>query len=126
MIMAKYSEEFAKKDFTADTIKAAYMLAVKWYATNILSKGEINDVQVEFEKHKDLPIVTIRLFAVLDEIEIRKQHCKCCEEMHHTFFINENNNCNVCTAAGYQNRIDQKMKIKKDYYKSLLKKQEEV
>ena len=37
--MIKYSREFYKKSFTADTMKLAYMSAVKWYSTNVLSKG---------------------------------------------------------------------------------------
>lgn len=123
--MIKFSEEFAKKKFTANTMKEAYMLAVKWYATNVLSKDELHNVHVEFIKDNKsgLPTCTIHLFAVLDnEQEVFKQHCTCCEEMHHSFFINENNNCNICAAAGYQNRIEQKIKIKKEYYKELLRK----
>lgn len=117
----KYSEEFYKQTFTADTMKAAYMSAVKWYATNVLSKDELHNVHVEFEKDKQSPTVTIHLFAVLDdETEVFKHHCKCCEEMHHSFFINENNNCNICAAAGYQNRLKQGIAIKVNYYKELI------
>lgn len=120
--MIKMSQEFYKRHFTADTMKAAYMLAVKWYATNVLSKAELINVHVEFEKDKQSPTVTIHLYAVLDdEQEVFSQHCRCCEEMHHSFFINENNNCNICAAKGYQNRMEQKIKIKKDWYKELLK-----
>lgn len=123
--MIKFSQEFYKRKFTADTMKQAYMSAVKWYATNVLSKDELNDVHAEFIKdtNSQFPTVTIHLYAVLDnEEEVFAQHCKCCEEMHHSFFINENNNCNICAAKGYQNRIQQKMLIKKDWYKELLRK----
>ena len=51
--MIKYSEEFAKKDFTSETMKEAYMKAVKWYATNILSNDILKDVQVSYEKVDD-------------------------------------------------------------------------
>lgn len=115
-----FSQEFYQRSFTAGSMKEAYMLAVKWYATNVLSKDELHEVEVEFEKAKQSPTVTIHLFAVLDEKEVFDQHCKCCEEMHHSFFINENNNCNICAAKGYQNRIEQKIAIKKSYYVELL------
>jgi len=123
--MIKMSQEFYKRHFTADTMKAAYMLAVKWHATNVMSKAELINVHAEFEKDKQnqSPAITIHLYAVLDDVqEVFSQHCRCCEEMHHNFFINENNNCNICAAKGYQNRIEQKIKIKKKYYKELLRK----
>lgn len=117
-----FSEEFYKRSFTADDMKSAYLKAVKWYASNVLSKAELQRVHVEFIKDEQSPTITIHLFAVLDdEQEVFSQHCKRCEEMHHSFFINENNNCNICVAKGYQNRMEQKIKIKRDYYKELLR-----
>lgn len=117
-----FSEEFYKRSFTADDMKSAYLKAVKWYASNVLSKAELQRVHVEFIKDEQSPTITIHLFAVLDdEQEVFSRHCKCCEEMHHSFFINENNNCNICAAKGYQNRMEQKIKIKRDYYKELLR-----
>lgn len=121
-----FSEEFYKRSFTADDMKSAYLKAVKWYASNVLSKAELQRVHVEFIKDEQSPTITIHLFAVLDdEKEVFSQHCKCCEEMHHSFFINENNNCNICAAKGYQNRMEQKIKIKRDYYKELLRRRVE-
>ena len=101
--MIKFSQEFYKKQFTADTMKAAYMSAVKWYATNVLSKAELMNVHAEFVKDEknQFPTITLHLYAVLnDEQEVFAQHCRCCEEMHHSFFINENNNCNICHKQG--------------------------
>lgn len=120
-----FSQEFYRKSFTAEEMKDAYMKAIKWYATNVLSKDELHNVQVEFEKktnEQQLPTVVIHLFAVLSEKEVFDQHCQCCKEMHRSFFINENNNCNICAAAGYQNRLEQKIEIKRSYYAELIKK----
>lgn len=118
--MISYDEEFYKRKFVGATMKDAYLKACKWYASNVLSKDELHNVHVRFDKDQQSPTVTIRLYAEIDESEVRKQHCTCCEEMHHSFFINENNNCNICAAKGYQNRVDQKMKIKKAYYRELI------
>ena len=67
------------------------MKAVKWVATNVLSKDELHNVLVEYDKDKQSPTVTVHLYAAFPEKEVKEQHCKCCEEMHHSFFINENN-----------------------------------
>ncbi len=122
--MIKYSEEFAKKKFTADSMKEAYLKACKWYASNVLAKDEMHEVQVVFEKDKHSPTVTIHLSVVLKEREVLEQHCQCCKEMHHSFFINEDTICNRCSAMGYQRRMEQKIQIKKTYYKELLSKQD--
>jgi len=123
--MIKYSREFYKKSFTADTMKLAYMSAVKWYATNVLSKVEFANVHVQFikESKSKYPTITIHLFAVQDgEKGVMSQHCQCCKEMHRSFFINEDTHCSRCSAAGFQRRLEEKIKTKKNYYKEMLRK----
>lgn len=120
-----YSKEFFKKSFIADTMKRAYMNAVKWYATNVLSKDELRNVQVEFEKGYDeqqFPTITIHLFAVLDEVELRERHCRICRETSSLFYIHSNANCNKCEANAYQKRTDHMLQVKIGYYKELLSK----
>lgn len=118
-----YSKEFFKKKFTADTMKEAYMNACKWYATNVLSKDELHEVQVEFVKDSDeqFPTITIHLFAVLDEIKLRERHCAICREAH-TLFYMHNNNCDKCEANAYQRRTDEMLRVKIEYYRELINK----
>lgn len=123
--MIKYSQEFFKKSFTADSMKSAYLLAVKWYSTNVLSKAEFTNVHVQFvkENKSEFPTITIHLFAVQDgEQDVMNQHCQCCREMHHSFFINEDTHCDRCSALGFQRRLEQKVGIKSSWYKELLRK----
>ena len=123
-----YSKEFFKKNFEADTMKSAYLKACKWYATNVLSKAELQNVQIEFEKSKDeqqFPTVTIHLFAVLNEEELRERHCKVCREFHNLFYINQEFNCNRCDTKAYQKRADDMIGIKVSYYKEVLTKRDE-
>lgn len=123
--MIKYSEEFYSKSFTAKSMKEAYMKAVKWYSTNVLSKVEFKNVHVQFIKEDEdkFPTITIHLFAVLDNQEdVKEEHCKICKEMHHSFFINEDTHCSRCSALGFQNRMERKINIKKCYYKEMLRK----
>ena len=122
--MIKYSTEFFKKSFSAETMKEAYLKATKWYATNIISKDEFANVHVKFEKDDkgEFPTVTIHLLAYQDgEQDIMKEHCQRCREMHSSFFINEDTHCNRCSALGYQNRLEQKASIKKEFYKEKLR-----
>ncbi len=120
--MIKYSEEFAKKDFTSDTMKEAYMKAVKWYATNILSNDILKDVQVSYEKIDDggKPKVRMRLFAPLDESTLRRNHCEICKETHKLFYINEETNCNWCKLKAYQERMKDTIKQKRTAYRETL------
>ena len=85
--MIEYAERFAKKQFTAETMKDAYMKAIKWYATNVISKDELHNVQVKIVK----------------------------EQMHSAFFINENYNCNQCSYNGYKERLKQALRLSKEY-----------
>lgn len=122
----KYSKEFFKKKFTAETMKEAYMAAVKWYATNVISKDELHSVHVEFEKAKDeqFPTVTIHLHAILSENELRERHCKICKETHSLFYVNSNYNCNRCEANAYQRRTDDMLRVKLEYYRELISKRD--
>lgn len=123
-MMIKYSQEFYKKSFTAGDMKSAYLSAVKWYSTNVLSKAEFINVQVQFVKEDktEFPTITIHLFAVQDgEKDVMAHHCKCCREMHHSFFINEDTHCDRCSALGFQKRLEEKINIKRDWYKELLR-----
>ena len=123
--MIKYSREFFKKSFTSDTMKSAYMMAVKWYSTNVLSKAEFVNVHVQFVKELDkdeLPTITVHLFAVIDgEKEVMNQFCECCKEVHKSFYMNEDMGCNSCSAISFQKRVEEKSRIKKDYYRDLLR-----
>lgn len=125
--MIKYSQEFFKKSFSADDMKSAYLLACKWYSTNVLSKAEFTNVHVEFIKEDvnktESPTITIRLFAVQDgEQDVMEQHCNICREVHRSFFINGDTQCNRCNAVSFQKRLEQKIIIKREYYKELLRK----
>lgn len=126
MVAIKYSKEFFKKKFVAGTMKEAYMAAVKWYATNVISKDELHNVQVEFEKDNkaDFPTVIIHLYAVLSEDELRDRYCKLCREQHSLFYMNSNFNCNRCEVKAYQARTDDMLRVKLEYYKELISKRE--
>lgn len=123
--MIKYSQEFFKKSFTAGDMKSAYLSAVKWYSTNIISKAEFLNVHVKFVKEdkEESPTITIYLFAVLDgEQEAMAQYCKCCKEFNGLFYINRTTECDKCEVSKFQSRLEQKSNNKVSWYKELLRK----
>lgn len=115
-----YSKQFAQKTFKGTTTKDAYIKAVKWYASNVIARDELHEVQVEFVK--GINQVTLKLYATMSEQAVRDRHCEMCRETHKSFFINEANNCNVCNAGAYQRRLEQGMSAKHHYYKELFDK----
>ena len=121
MTLILYTECFYKKKFAAKTMKDAFLKASKWVASNIIARVELKDVQVKYEKQEEqLPTICIYLYAGLDEGELRKRHCNICKEMHHSFFIDENTNCDWCTTKAYQRRTNEMIKEKKLYYKKII------
>lgn len=122
--MIKYSQEFFKKSFTAGDMKSAYLSACKWYSTNIISKAEFLNVHVKFvkENKEESPTITIYLFAVLDgEPEAMAQYCKCCKEFNGLFYINRTVDCDKCEVSKFQERLEEKSKIKTSWYGELLR-----
>ena len=121
-----YTEEFASRKFTGKSMKDAYLKAVKWYASNVLAKDELRNVQVEYEKVHDeqSPTIILHLYVSLVEEEVRAAHCNISRESHKSFFISEETNCAWCKNKGYQNRCDQHIEIKKTYYKQILERRE--
>lgn len=118
--MLRFEEEFLVKSFIGSNMKDAYMKAVKWYATNVLAKDELHGVCVEYIKDKQSPTVTIHLYVTLTEEEVRQNHCQVCREVHRSFFLNEVESCDNCSVSGYQRRLEQKIKVKREFYKKIL------
>lgn len=122
---AFYEQEFFSKTFEGPTMKAAYMKAAKWIATNVISKEEFRDVNVNFEKGTDkkFPSITVHLFAVLNETETEENHCRICKESHKSFFMNDRTSCDSCKTKAYQKRLNDMLNGKKLYFRELITKQ---
>lgn len=116
----KYAEELMRITFSGKDMKEAYLNACKWYASNVISKDEIKDVQVQFEKQKDSPSIVLRLFVTADEKWLKDEHCKVCKEVHKIFFMNDIN-CQNCNVAGYQRRSKSVLDVRKEFYREKLK-----
>lgn len=126
--MKVFSEEYLRKSFQGKDMKDAYLKACKWVSTNVISKDELaRNTMVHYKKEEcQLPTITVTLFAIINEAEVRKRHCKICKETHGLFFINENCNCSWCNSSAYQKRIDEVVKRKKEFCLEKLNFQEEM
>lgn len=94
-----YAYKFGQRTFSGDSAKNAYMKAVKWYATTIISKSHLHGIHVEFQKHNLEPKVTVVLWASLPEGEVREAHCN---------------------VLAYLKRLEQKAGIKASYCKEVV------
>lgn len=120
--MVSYCEEFYVKKFYSNSMKDAYMKASKWVATNVISKAELHNVKVEYEKRKEqFPTIVVHLFVTLSAEDVKARHCEVCQETHKKFFINENCNCAWCNSMAFVNRAEQMIKTKTEFYRERLK-----
>lgn len=119
----KYAEKIFRKRFSAERSKDAFLKAAEWLAKNVISKkDEIGDFTFGIEKVKDSeqPTFELTLYVSLDEKEVMERHCKICEEVHKLFYVNEENNCNSCSVKAYRKRMEEAIKIKGSYIKSVV------
>lgn len=103
--------------------KEAYLMACKWLAKNVISKkDEIGVYSFEISKDEKAEDTTfiLTLYATLEESEINKKNCEICQEVHRLFYVNDDYNCNSCREQAYRRKIEDKLKIKAEYLKSVI------
>jgi uncharacterized paraquat-inducible protein A len=118
----KIAIKFFEKEFTDEDSKQAYLNACKWVAQNIISKVEISDTMWKIEKKPkaSYPTFQLELYCMLNDTEGEKGFCTRCKELHCSFFVNEEYNCNRCNMKAYLRQAEDKLRIKKQYRKELL------
>lgn len=100
----------------SDNEKEAYIDGCKKYAKYIASS-----------KYKNLMLKVDRtsvkgefVFTIFTNVELsgdQKNFCKMCKEIHSSFFVNEEYNCNRCNLKTFLLREEQKLRISKQFYK---------
>lgn len=111
-----YSESFKGK-----TTKEAYLKASNWFGKNILSKDILKNSLAQYKTDKENKIVTIEIYATLEEHEINESFCKRCKEFYTSFFVQNSLDCSQCKVTAYKNQVEEKLKIKKSYRQELLR-----
>jgi uncharacterized paraquat-inducible protein A len=121
------SQKFYEKDFIDETSsKEAYLKACTWVAKNILAKtSKVEASKVTWKIYnvtKDLPTFRLELFVSYEEEEVSTQMCSVCKELHSSFFINENFNCDRCNKEAYRKKINTKLTTGCTWFKEQLSK----
>lgn len=115
------SKKIFEKDFVGSNTKNAYLKACKWVAQKIIGKVEVGETLWSIEKvEASLPTFKLELHIMLDAKKTEKSFCERCKEMHKSFFINENYNCNRCNMKAFNKELDLKLKIKEGHRKNQL------
>ena len=112
------SEKYFERTFKAAKSKDAYMKVCKWLAINIISNRHLQDSTWKITKVKETPNWTkfkLELFCTLDDAEIADRFCKACKEVHCSFFINEEYNCNRCNMITFRKRLKESLDVKTTY-----------
>jgi len=112
------SEKYFERTFKAAKSKDAYMKVCKWLAINIISNRHLQDSTWKITKVKETPNWTkfkLELFCTLDDAEIADRFCKACKEIHCSFFINEEYNCNRCNMITFRKRLKESLDVKTTY-----------
>lgn len=116
----KYCREFYRIRFRGKNLKDAYLRACKWYATNVMSKDELQNTFAEYEKEEQSPTVVLHLYVSLAEDAVRQEHCNICKEVNKSFLGSDDCDCSNCKLHGYYNRIDRKIETKSLYYREII------
>ena len=111
----KYCKKIFEKSFTGESTKQAYLKACKFYSSKFIARGdEFGEVSCRFikETSSQLPTITLKVYAMLSETELREKNCTICREAHSSFFLNNSYSCAECHASAYLKRLDTAMEKK--------------
>ena len=102
-------------DITAESEKEAYIKGCKKAASMVASK-KYKNTSMKVERSRE-GVLTFTILTNIDLGQDYKMFCKMCKEMHCSFYINENYNCDSCNLKAFLNRIEEKAKVSKSFYK---------
>ena len=101
------AQKIDKIKFSKDNYKDSYLKAVKFASMLISSERKLC---FRYEKDlEDKKSIYLTIMFLYDESELSSHRCKVCQEFHHSFFINDETNCNnndICKNK-FINRIKQ-------------------
>lgn len=99
------SQKIFEKQFSSYNYKDSYLKAIK-FASKYISEN----YTFKYEKQDDGKSIKLIVYFVFDEKDLASHRCQLCKEFHHSFFINEENNCNICKMKAYRAEIESRVK----------------
>lgn len=121
--------QIVKKFFTQEFIsskskKDAYLKACKFVATKVLNKKDADKILINtkiIDNSEDSFKCEVTLYISIDETESRNKFCDICKEFHHSFYINQDFNCNACKMLSYRKRLEAQISNTANYKKQHIK-----
>lgn len=103
--------------FNSYSYKESYVQAMKYLSSYV----KYDNITFKLEKQKDGKSIKLIIYYTFDEKQLAAHRCTVCKEFHHSFFINEENNCEVCRMKAYRKelalRIKSLAKVQQDKFK---------
>ena len=101
------ANKISEISFSCKNYKESYLKASKFVSKYIkLDKA----LSFRFIKEDDFKTIKVEIYFMYEEKELASHRCKVCKEFHHSFFINEENNCNVCRMKAYRKELEKESK----------------
>ena len=106
--MMLVAQKIDKIKFSKDNYKDSYLRAVKFASMLISSERKLCfRYEKDLEDKKSIYLIIMFLY---DESELSSHRCKVCQEFHHSFFINDETNCNICKMRAYRKELEKESK----------------
>ena len=102
------AQKIDKIKFSEENYKESYLKAIK-FASKLISRER----KLCFRYEKDLEdkkSIYLLILFLYNESELSSHRCKGFQEFHHSFFINDETNCNVCKMQAYRRELDKESK----------------
>jgi len=114
---------FSKKFMSEESSQKAFIKLCKWIDEHILSDKVLKETHFHIDKYWEdgLYVCKLSLFAPLPDEESRESFCNSCKEFHKRFYINHQFNCDRCNMKARTEDIQQRLIVKKEYRKEILK-----
>lgn len=114
---------FSKKFLSEESEDKAYIKLCRWTQQHIVNDGILKETYIHIIPLHDEELHAYRLdlHAPLPAEESREKFCNSCKEFHKRFYINQQYNCDRCNMRARVDDIHQRLLVKKEYRKEILK-----
>lgn len=101
------AQKIDKIKFSGENYKESYLQAAKYASSYIKNKEKL---AFRYEKDIDKKSVSLIIIFLYDESELASHRCEVCKEFHHSFYVNDEMNCNACKMQAYRKELDNESK----------------
>jgi len=103
-IQKYFDQQFNTERYRKDNL----IQCMKWLTKFVIGKEKEGTVTYEITKNMEDPkdqSINLKLYAILDDVELHARRCKACKEFYRSFFITEANDCDRCRSKAYRKDV---------------------